>query len=50
MYLSLTDYIQHKYAPREPEADRYYRDVDAMLGRLHDLGAVVGFIADHGGR
>jgi len=48
MYLSLTDYIQHKYAPGEPEADRYYRDVDAMLGRLHDLGAVVGLVADHG--
>jgi phosphonoacetate hydrolase len=48
MYLSLTDYVQHKYAPGEPEADRYYRNVDAMLGRLHDLGAVVGFIADHG--
>ena len=48
MYLSLTDYIQHKYAPGEPEANRYYRDMDAMLGRLHDLGAVVGLIADHG--
>jgi phosphonoacetate hydrolase len=48
MYLSLTDYIQHKYAPGEPEADRYYRDMDRMLGRLHDLGAVVGLIADHG--
>ena len=48
MYLSLTDYIQHKYAPGELEANRYYRDMDAMLGRLHDLGAVVGLIADHG--
>ena len=48
MYLSLTDYIQHKYAPGEPEADRYYHNLDAMLGRLHDLGAVVGFVADHG--
>jgi phosphonoacetate hydrolase len=50
MYLSLTDYIQHKYAPGEPEADRYYRDMDALLGRLHELGAVVGLIADHGMR
>src|SRR5262249_56791056 len=48
MYLSLTDYIQHKYAPGEPEANRYYRDMDAMLGRLHDLGPVIGLIADHG--
>jgi phosphonoacetate hydrolase len=50
MYLSLTDYIQHKYAPGEPEADRYYRDMDALFGRLHELGAVVGLIADHGMR
>jgi phosphonoacetate hydrolase len=50
MYLSLTDYIQHKYAPGEPEADRYYRDMDAMFGRLHELGAVVGLVADHGMR
>src|SRR5499427_3038611 len=50
MYLSLTDYIQHKYAPGEPEADRYYRDMDALLGRLHRLGAVIGLVADHGMR
>lgn len=50
MYLSLTDYIQHKYAPGEPDADRYYRDMDALFGRLHDLGAVVGIVADHGMR
>jgi len=48
LYLSLTDYIQHKYAPGEPEADRYYRDMDALFGRLHQLGAVVGLVADHG--
>src|SRR5262249_37371361 len=50
MYLSLTDYIQHKYAPGEPEANRYYRDMDALFGRLHELGAVVGLVADHGMR
>jgi phosphonoacetate hydrolase len=50
MYLSLTDYIQHKYAPGEPEADRYYRAMDAVFGRLHRLGAVVGLVADHGMR
>lgn len=50
MYLSLTDYIQHKYAPGEPEADRYYRAMDALFGQLHELGAVVGLVADHGMR
>jgi phosphonoacetate hydrolase len=48
MYLSLTDYIQHKYAPGEPEATRYYRNIDGMLARLDALGAVIGLIADHG--
>jgi phosphonoacetate hydrolase len=50
MYLSLTDYIQHTYAPGDPQANRYYRDMDEMLGRLHDLGAIVGLVADHGMR
>jgi phosphonoacetate hydrolase len=48
MYLSLTDYIQHKYAPGEVEATRYYRNIDRMLARLDGLGAVIGLIADHG--
>jgi len=48
LYLSLTDYVQHKYAPGEPEADRYYRNMDAQFGRLHELGAVVALTADHG--
>jgi phosphonoacetate hydrolase len=50
MYLSLTDYIQHTYAPGEPEADRYYAAMDALLGQLDALGAVVGVVADHGMR
>jgi phosphonoacetate hydrolase len=48
LYLSLTDYIQHKYAPGESEADRYYRNLDATFGRLDALGAVVALTADHG--
>src|SRR5437773_11996220 len=47
LYLSLTDYIQHKYAPGEPEADRYYRNLDACFGRLDALGAVLALTADH---
>ena len=48
MYLSLTDYIQHKYAPAESEAERYYRDIDERFGRLESLGAIVALTADHG--
>jgi phosphonoacetate hydrolase len=48
MYLSLTDYIQHKYAPHEPEAQAFYARLDDACGRLVALGAVVGITADHG--
>ncbi|HJO68689.1 MAG TPA: phosphonoacetate hydrolase [Rhodospirillales bacterium] len=48
MYLSLTDFVQHKYAPGEPEAVAFYETLHAAFGRLADLGAVVGLTADHG--
>jgi phosphonoacetate hydrolase len=48
MYLSLTDYIQHKYAPAEAEARQFYIDLDERFGRLAALGAVVALTADHG--
>jgi phosphonoacetate hydrolase len=48
LYLSLTDYIQHKYAPGEQEANRYYRNLDEKFGRLDALGAVLALTADHG--
>lgn len=48
LYLSLTDFIQHAHAPGEPEADQFYRDLDARFGRLQELGAVVALTADHG--
>ena len=48
MYLSLTDYIQHKHPPGDAEADTFYRRLDALWGRLSELGAVVGLTADHG--
>ncbi len=48
MYLSLTDWVQHKYAPREPEAMRFYAALDHAFGRLEALGAAVALTADHG--
>lgn len=48
MYLSLTDYIQHKYAPAEAEAKKFYMDLDQRFGKLAALGAVVALTADHG--
>jgi phosphonoacetate hydrolase len=48
MYLSTTDYVQHKHAPGAPEADAFYRMMDGYLARLEDLGATVALTADHG--
>jgi phosphonoacetate hydrolase len=48
LYLSLSDYVQHKYAPEAPEAKRFYAHLDRSFGRLAELGAIVGLIADHG--
>lgn len=47
-YLTLSDYIQHKYAPGEAEADEFLSALDARVGRLVQLGAVVGITGDHG--
>ncbi len=48
MYLSTTDYIQHKHAPGTPEANAFYRMMDGYLGQLEALGCVIAFTADHG--
>ena len=48
MYLSTTDFVQHKFAPGAPEAAGFYGRLDLFLGELHDCGAVVGITADHG--
>jgi phosphonoacetate hydrolase len=48
LYLSLSDYVQHKHAPGTPEAEAFNAAVDRRIGRLVELGAVVGIVADHG--
>ena len=48
MYLSLSDYIQHKYAPGSKEANEFYMGIDDALGRLAALGAIVAVTGDHG--
>jgi phosphonoacetate hydrolase len=48
MFLSLTDFIQHKHAPGDPVANEFYRRIDEKFGRLAELGAVVALTADHG--
>lgn len=48
MYLSLTDYIQHKHAPGSPVADDFYAMLDRYFRRIDELGAVLVITADHG--
>jgi len=48
MYLTTTDYIQHKHAPGDPVANDFYKNVDAYLGQLDALGAAIIVTADHG--
>ena len=48
MYLSTTDYIQHKYAPGTPVANDFYIMMDGYLSQLDDMGCVIALTADHG--
>ena len=48
MYLSTTDYVQHKYAPGSKGANSFYKMMDGYLGQLDAQGAIVVIVADHG--
>ena len=48
MYLSTTDYVQHKYAPGSDGANRFYAMMDKYLGELDQGGAIIVIVADHG--
>ena len=48
LYLSTTDYIQHKHAPGTAEANRFYAMMDRYLSALDAAGAVIAITADHG--
>ncbi|WP_437625911.1 phosphonoacetate hydrolase [Sorangium sp. So ce1151] len=48
LYVSLTDYVQHKEPPRGPMSDRFHARFDALYGAYLDAGFVCGITADHG--
>ena len=48
MYLSTTDYIQHKYAPGHEVANKFYSMFDKYIGQLDELGATIIITSDHG--
>lgn len=48
LYLTLSDYIQHTYAPGARESDAFLRAVDTKISTMVELGAVVAVTGDHG--
>jgi phosphonoacetate hydrolase len=48
LYLSTTDYVQHKHAPGTADANRFYGMMDRYLRELDGMGAVIALTADHG--
>jgi len=48
LYLSLTDYMQHKFSPWDQESLEFHGQLDEQIGRLIDAGCIVAATADHG--
>ena len=48
MYLSTTDYIQHKYAPGDKIANKFYAMIDKYAGQLDKTDSTIIITADHG--
>lgn len=48
VYLSTTDYVQHKHAPESEEAKSFYSRIDHFLGRIDEQDVILGITADHG--
>lgn len=48
MYLSTTDYVQHKAAPGTEMANAFYAMMDRYVGALDAQGCVLALAADHG--
>lgn len=50
VYLTTTDFVQHKYAPGHPVANEFLRKIDEQFGALDRMGVILGITADHGMR
>ena len=48
LYLSLSDYVQHRYAPGTAEANAFLHAIDTRLDRFLEAGADLAITADHG--
>jgi len=48
LFLSLTDFMQHKYPPESSASLNFHQALDREIGALLETGARVGVTADHG--
>ncbi len=48
MYLSTTDYVQHKFVPGSAGANGFYKMMDEYIGALDAAGCTLIIVADHG--
>lgn len=48
MYLSTTDYIQHKFSPQQNGAQKFYSMIDGYIGQLNTKATALVITADHG--
>ncbi|MBL0085367.1 MAG: phosphonoacetate hydrolase [Ideonella sp.] len=48
LFLSLTDWVQHKWSPQEEDARTFYRKLDDVFGRLAACDITLALTADHG--
>jgi phosphonoacetate hydrolase len=48
LYLTLSDYVQHKHAPGSKEADEFMGAIDQRLQKLAAFAPIIGITGDHG--
>ena len=48
LFLSLTDWVQHKWSPQEDDARTFYKKLDDVFGRLAACDITLALTADHG--
>ena len=48
LYLTLSDLVQHQYAPGTKESDEFLKAIDQRLQQLVELAPVVAITGDHG--
>jgi len=48
MYLSTTDYVQHKFSPGAEGANSFYKMMDGYIGALDEADCTLIIVADHG--